>query len=108
MDAETEFVFFFTRAFTIPEVADKLGISASQVIAHIEDGTLHAVNVGRGSVRRDLRVTDDDLDSFVNRRRVGPAPPAITAGRPGLKPPVPVAGGYAERRAARRAARKET
>lgn len=60
----------FDRAFTLPEVAERLGISLRQVQAHVADGHLAAVNVGRGAERKDLRVLDDDLEAFVRARKL--------------------------------------
>lgn len=60
----------FDRAFTLAEVAERLGISLRQVQAHVADGHLAAVNVGRGAERKDLRVLDDDLDAFVRARKL--------------------------------------
>lgn len=65
--------FEFERVFTIAEAAERLGISVSEAYQHVDDGSLSAFRVGRGSVRRHLRVTDDDLERFVRDRRVGPA-----------------------------------
>ena len=68
--------FAFEKVFSVAEAARKLGISVSQTYHHIQDGTLTAVNLGRGKVRRDLRVTDEDLDAFVRARRVEAVPPS--------------------------------
>jgi excisionase family DNA binding protein len=101
-DLNTPYVFFFGQAFTVAEVAEKLGISPTQVLNHIADGTLGAINVGRGATRRDLRVTDEALDAFAEARTVAAAQAKVTAklSRPKNKPAI--AGGYAERRAARK------
>src|SRR5690349_17854266 len=69
-DLTTPYAFFFGQAFTIAEVAEKLGISPRQVLNHITDGTLVAINVGRGATRKDVRVTDEALDAFVEDRAV--------------------------------------
>ncbi|TNC09183.1 helix-turn-helix domain-containing protein [Methylobacterium terricola] len=82
------------RAFTLPEVADRLGISLRQVELHVADGSLAAIDVGRGAVRRDLRVTDVDLDAFVEARRIDARAPV---GAPFKAKP----DGYIARRAAR-------
>lgn len=97
----------FDRAFTLAEVSEKLGISLRQVQAHIDDGNLVAVNVGRGRDRRDLRILDEDLEGFARRRRIGVrpddfVPPAAAANRK----PAPVPDTYAGRRAARLAAKR--
>ncbi|KQP51106.1 hypothetical protein ASF41_13025 [Methylobacterium sp. Leaf111] len=93
----------FGIAYRLPDVAEKLGISLRQVQAHIDDGSLVAVNVGRGDERRDLRVLDDDLDGFVRRRRTD-AVIAVAFAKPKLfERPVPLGANptYAERRNAR-------
>ncbi|WP_201834930.1 helix-turn-helix domain-containing protein [Microvirga zambiensis] len=97
--------FLFDRAYTVPEVAEKLAISPRQVQAHIDDGSLPAVNVGRGSDRHDLRILDDDLEAFVRRRKLVPphAPGQRMRGTP--RPtagPAPDGDSYAAQRAARR------
>ncbi|MET3414573.1 helix-turn-helix domain-containing protein [Methylobacterium sp. 1030] len=94
-------------ALTLQEVAERLGICPRLVQGHVDDGSLVVINVGRGDVRRSLRVLPDDLEGFVKRQRiavkkVAPFPNAL-AGRtktPSANP------GYAERRAARLARRK--
>jgi hypothetical protein len=50
------------------------------VQAHIADGTLAAINVGRGPERRDLRVLDEALDDFARRRKLGYTPPRPVRG----------------------------
>lgn len=69
----------FERAFTLQEAADRLGISLRQAEMHVADGTLAAVNVGRGRLRRDLRVLDEELDRFVEARKVVPTRAAEAA-----------------------------
>lgn len=71
--------FAFEKVFTIAEAAEKLGISTSETYHLIQDGSLSAFRVGRGAVRRHLRVTDEDLERFVRDRRVGPAVPTAVA-----------------------------
>ena len=63
----------FGTVFTLRQIAEALGISHRQVQAHVDDGSLVAVNVGRGGERRDLRVLERDLEGFVARRRIGVA-----------------------------------
>lgn len=65
---EAEIELRFGKAYRLKEVEEKLGISKRQVQALIDDGSLVAVNVGRGRERRDLRVLEDDLAGFVRRR----------------------------------------
>lgn len=101
---ETEIKLRFGTAFTLKEVAEKLNISSRQVQAHIDDGSLVAVNVGRGDERRDLRVLEGDLAGFVLRRKTS-AVTAAAFGRPrAATRAIPMSSanpGYAERRAAR-------
>lgn len=97
--------FLFDRAYTVPEVAEKLAISPRQVQAHIDDGSLPAVDVGRGTDRRDLRILDEDLEEFLRRRKLVQAPSPGPRMRGTSRPPAdqgPDEGGYAARRAARR------
>ena len=68
---DRDVAYYFDRAFTLAEVSERLGISLRQVQAHVDDGNLLAVNVGRGRDRRDLRVLDEDLEGFVLRRKTG-------------------------------------
>ncbi len=75
--------FAFEKVFTVAEAAEKLGISPSETYHLIQDGSLSAFRVGRGAVRRHLRVTDEDLDRFVEARRVAPALAAPVPARPG-------------------------
>lgn len=99
----------FERAFTLAEVADKLGISLRQVQAHIDDRNLIAVNVGRGAERRDLRVLDEDLEGFIRRRKTGVVPPekrTVTTKRHQSEAVAFSGQTFAERRAARLAARR--
>lgn len=113
-DYEARVELQFGVAYTLDEVAQKLGISKRQVFEHIRDRNLVVVDVGRGSTRRDLRVLDDDLEGFARRRRVGPAAaPVVVAQpprkKPSAKPKVSVASepmDYIARRAARTAARE--
>lgn len=75
----------FERAFTLAEVAERLGISLRQVQAHVADGRLAAVNVGRGAERKDLRVLDDDLDAFVRARKLPAASLPLRRSRTGFR-----------------------
>lgn len=93
----------FERAFTLTEVAERTKMSPRQVQAHIDDGSLVAVNVGRGDVRQRLRVLDEDLEGFMRRRRTGAVPQISTAKVPRHRKEVeaPAGSGFLERRAAR-------
>lgn len=90
----SEVALAMTKAFTLPEVAEAIGISLRQVQMHITDGNLTAIDVGRGNMRRDLRVLDVDLAAFVEARRVRGVEPVVA-------PAKPAADGYIARRAAR-------
>lgn len=74
-------VFAFDQAFTLDEVAERLGVSLRQVQALVADGRLKAFDVGLGIDRRSPRVTDDDLEDFVRRHRIQ-QPPSPLPGRP--------------------------
>ncbi|MFD0935534.1 helix-turn-helix domain-containing protein [Methylobacterium sp. WL69] len=82
--AGVEIVFEIGKAFKLPEVAETLGISLRQVQGHVTDGTLVAVNVGRGIVRRDLRVMEEAIEDFARSRKVAPRgiPPRLSARAP--------------------------
>ncbi|MCB4805876.1 hypothetical protein QO001_006105 [Methylobacterium brachiatum] len=93
-------------AMGLADVAEKLGISLRQVQAHVDDGSLVAVDIGRGNDRRSLRVLPDDLEGFLKRRRTAvakasPFPNAL----PKRPKPLPGDADYAQRRAARLARR---
>lgn len=101
---EAEIELRFGTVYTLKEVGEKLGISLRQVQAHVDDGSLVAVNVGRGDERRDLRVLDDDLEGFVRRRKTAAVTAAAFARPRPTTRATPTSGpnpGYAERRAAR-------
>lgn len=95
-----EIIFHFDRAFTLDEIAEKLGISPRQVQAHIDDGSLVAVNVGRGKERKNLRVLDEDLEGFVRRRKTGAVPTSKIKQPKSLDPPPAPPSTFAARRAA--------
>ncbi len=91
-------------AMRIAEVAEKLGLSVRQVQNHVDDGSLVAVNLGRGSVRKDLRILDADLEGFLVRRRTSAAKVAtFEDGRDTRPKPLSAQPSFAERRAARKA-----
>lgn len=99
---EAELALLMEKALTLRDVADALGLSLKQVQAHVDDGSLVAVNVGRGDVRRDLRVLPDDLAGFLARRRTGASSVAPFPNAVGRRPvPLPARPSYSQRRAAR-------
>ena len=65
---EAEILLRVGTAYRLSEVMERIGVSRRQVQALIDDGSLVAVNVGRGHERRDLRVLEDDLAGFLRRR----------------------------------------
>lgn len=90
-------------ARSLGEVAEMLGLSVRQVQHHVDDGSLVAVNLGRGSVRKDLRVLDADLQGFLARRRTSAAKAAtFESGREARPKPLSTQPTFAERRAARK------
>ena len=102
-----ELAMLMASALTLRDVAEQLGISFRQAQAHVDDGSLIAVNVGRGSTRRDLRVLPEDLEGFLKRRRtaverITPFPEA----RHRRPPVLPAKPDFAQRRAARQAGKK--
>lgn len=64
------------RWFTPPTVARRLGIKAERVIGFIRSGELVAVNLAsKGRTRPRYRIAPEDLQAFLLRRSVRPAPP---------------------------------
>jgi excisionase family DNA binding protein len=53
---------------TMGEAAARLGITTAQVKAHVDDGGLRFVNVGRGTEKPRYRFTPSDLDQFILSR----------------------------------------
>lgn len=53
---------------TVKQVADRLGKSTDNVLGYIHTGSLKAVNVGKGMQRGRYRVSEDDLQEFLQRR----------------------------------------
>lgn len=59
-------------ALSVRQVAERLGISSTQVYGLIVDGELGAVDVGRkGARRRTYMVPERKLEDFVERRTKG-------------------------------------
>lgn len=56
----------------VPQVAEKLNCSLATTYALIESGQLQAVKIGAGG--GGVRVTEEDLDSFIESRRIAPPP----------------------------------
>lgn len=53
---------------TISAAARRLGVSRATILRHIADGEFGTVDVGRGSVRKHLRLCSRELEDFVHRR----------------------------------------
>lgn len=102
-----EVALILQAAMTLQDVADHCGMSLRQVQGHVDDGTLVAIDIGRGIDRRSLRVLADDLEGFLKRRRTAvtkaAAFPNALPKRAKQLPPDPT---YAQRRASRLAHRK--
>ena len=91
-------------AKSLAEIADMLGISIRQVQNHVDDGSLVAVDLGRGSARRDLRILDADLQGFPDRRRTSAATVATFKDARDARPtPLPARPSFEQRRAWRKA-----
>jgi hypothetical protein len=59
---------------TMAQAAARLGITIEQVKAHVDDGALRYVNVGRGKKRPRYRFTPVDLDEFIANRTMQEQP----------------------------------
>ena len=71
------------KRLSITEVADRLGVSTTTVIAAIDDGRLPAINVAAPSARRrTLRVLEADLQQFESASHCTPAAPHPVRARP--------------------------
>src|SRR5260370_33780551 len=53
---------------TLRDAAQLLKITPEQVSAHVRDGELTYVNVGRGRKRPRMRFTHQNIDGFIERR----------------------------------------
>ena len=68
----------------VPQVADRLNCSQATAYALIESGQLPAVKIGAGG--GGVRVTEQDLDSFIESRRIVPLPtPQVRKPKPKLQ-----------------------
>lgn len=102
--ADGDLVDMLQSAKSLAEVADMLGLSIRQVQNHVDDGSLVAVDLGRGSIRRDLRILDADLQGFLVRRRTSAAKAATFQDARDARPkPLPAQPTFSERRASRKA-----
>lgn len=61
------------KAKTIPELAQLLSCSEKQVENLIADGEIKVFNIGRGSTRQSLRITEAAITDFIERRTVRPS-----------------------------------
>jgi excisionase family DNA binding protein len=50
------------------EAAARLGITVEQLLAHVEDGALRYINVGRGQKKPRYRFSETDLNEFISTR----------------------------------------
>jgi len=68
---------------TAAQAAAKLGCSIKTLNAHVDDGDLHYVSIGKGKKRQRKMFTDADLDEFVlaQTRKATPCPSAATRAR---------------------------
>ena len=57
---------------TISSIAEKLSVSERTVRRLIRSGKLSAINVGLGSQRQDLRITESALEDFIRGSAVIP------------------------------------
>jgi excisionase family DNA binding protein len=57
-----------TALLTARQAAQHLNITVEQLLAHVHDGTLRAINISRGKKRGRWRFTRDDLDAFKTSR----------------------------------------
>ena len=57
---------------TISNIAEKLSVSERTVRRLIRSGKLSAINVGLGSQRQDLRITESALEDFIRGSAVIP------------------------------------
>lgn len=58
------------KFLTVPEVAERLGVTRPHVTGLINDGDLSAINAGRGEEKRALRVSIESVEAFERRRSV--------------------------------------
>jgi excisionase family DNA binding protein len=59
---------------TVEDVTLELKVSTSQVYQWIDKGMLDAFNVGTGSIRNNYRIRRNDLDRFLESKKVAPLP----------------------------------
>ena len=59
----------------IPQVAERLNCSQATAYALVESGQLPAVKIGAGG--GGVRVTEEDLASFIQSRRTQPTPAPV-------------------------------
>lgn len=101
---ETSLVALLASAMTLADVAERLNVSLRQVQAFVDDGSLVAVDIGRGDVRKRLRILESDFDGFLVRRRTKVSRArAFEAPRDVRPKPLPPNPSFAERRAALKA-----
>lgn len=59
-----------TKLLKVEEVAECLGCSDDQIRQLINCGELSVVDIGRGNRRRCIRIPDEELLSFLQRRTI--------------------------------------
>ena len=60
--------------FSVREVADRLGVRAHVVLAHIASGSLRAFDVSTSGHRPHWRIASEDVEGFFLRRTHQAAP----------------------------------
>jgi excisionase family DNA binding protein len=60
---------------TVKDVAELLAVGPDTVVHHIRAGRLHAVNVGRSSIKPRYRIPREALDVFLEARACAAPPP---------------------------------
>ncbi len=88
------------RLLSLPEAAHVLNVSSSTIHDLVRHGELAFVHAGRGTERRHLTFTQDEVESFIKRHTRRDSVPTI-------EPTATGGGRFLARREARRAAAKE-
>lgn len=96
-----------TELLTPADASRYLGISVRTLRAHVQSGELAFINLGRGLVRKHMAFTRQDLDDFINSRRMrqGAVEPLRRASR--AKQAEPIGLDFAALRAKRKEERRK-